>query len=80
MQLLVKSIRDETRDIKSCELVDPAGQELKPFKAGSHIDIQLPGGYLRQYSLCNDPSEVSRYRIAVLREEDGRGGSKFFQK
>ena len=78
MQLLVKSIRDETRDIKSYELVNPTGRELKPFKAGSHLEIQLPGGYLRQYSLCNNPSEVHRYRLAVLRENEGRGGSKAF--
>ena len=76
--LLVKSIRDEARDIKTFELVDPEGAELTAFTAGAHIEIQLPGGTERQYSLCNDPAETHRYVIAVLRERESRGGSQAF--
>lgn len=49
---------------------------LPPFTAGSHIDIALPNGMIRQYSLCNAPDDGSRYQIAVLLEETGRGGSR----
>ena len=76
LSLLVRQIRFEAVGIHSYELVDPAGAELPPFTAGAHIDVHLPNGVIRQYSLCNAPSERHRYVIAVLRDEHGRGGSK----
>lgn len=50
--------------------------ELPPFTAGSHIDVELPGGMTRQYSLCNDPADHNRYELGILLEVDGRGGSR----
>ena len=44
---------------------------------GAHIDVLLPNGILRQYSLCSTPEETHEWRIAVLRETHGRGGSAF---
>jgi vanillate O-demethylase ferredoxin subunit len=76
LSLLVRQIRYEASGIHSYELVDPQGEELPPFSAGAHIDIHLPNGMTRQYSLCNAPAERHRYVIAVLRDEKGRGGSK----
>lgn len=76
LSLLVRQIRFEASGINSYELVDPAGQDLPPFEAGAHIDVHLPNGVTRQYSLCNSPAERHRYVIAVLRDEKGRGGSK----
>jgi vanillate O-demethylase ferredoxin subunit len=66
----------ETAEICSFELTDPADGELPAFTAGSHIDVHLPDGTIRQYSLCNAPSDCGRYRIAVLREPASRGGSR----
>ncbi|MGA0611694.1 PDR/VanB family oxidoreductase [Caldimonas sp. KR1-144] len=66
----------EAEDICSLELVAADGGALPPFTAGAHIDVHLPGGLVRQYSLCNDPRESQRYRIAVLREAASRGGSQ----
>jgi vanillate O-demethylase ferredoxin subunit len=66
----------EARDIASFELASEEGRALPSFAAGSHVDVHLPGALVRQYSLCNDPSETHRYVIAVLRDESGRGGSK----
>jgi phthalate 4,5-dioxygenase reductase component len=63
-------------DIHLFELRDPAGGEMPPFSAGSHISLRVPGGLLRKYSLCNDPAERDRYVIAVKREPNGRGGSE----
>ena len=57
------------------ELRDAAGQPLPAFTAGAHIEIQVPNGLLRKYSLCNDPAERDRYQVAVKRETNGRGGS-----
>lgn len=61
--------------IAALELSSLDGAQLPAFSAGSHIDLFLPGGLTRQYSLRNDPRERHRYAIGVLRESDGRGGS-----
>jgi ferredoxin-NADP reductase len=52
---------------------DPA--PLPPWAPGAHIDVRLPGGLVRQYSLCGDPASPLGWRIAVLLEAGGRGGS-----
>lgn len=65
----------EAEGICSFELVSTEGAPLPAFSAGSHVDVQLPGGLTRQYSLCNDPKETHRYQIAVLRDAASRGGS-----
>lgn len=77
VQIAVKVQRkkQEALDIASFELVKPDGSALPGFSAGSHIDVQVPGGLTRQYSLCNDAAEQHRYRIAVLRDPGSRGGS-----
>jgi ferredoxin-NADP reductase len=59
------------------ELRDPAGAELPTWSPGAHLDLELPGGILRQYSLCGDPADRVRWQIAVLREPAGRGGSAY---
>lgn len=71
----VAAKHDEAADICSFELVHVEGLSLPPFSAGSHIDLIVPGGPTRQYSLCNAPDEHHRYRIAVLRDPKSRGGS-----
>lgn len=68
---------DEALGIRSYELVDPDGALLPPFEPGAHINLHLPDGRTRSYSLCNDPQERQRYVIAVLREPAGRGGSVY---
>src|SRR6266566_2439388 len=75
MQLRIRSISYLAEAINGYELVDPRGRDLPRFAAGAHIDLRI-GGSLRQYSLCSDPAERRRYRIAVLRENDSRGGSR----
>ncbi|WGK62486.1 PDR/VanB family oxidoreductase [Halopseudomonas sp. SMJS2] len=63
------------RDIVTLELAAVDGSSLPPFSAGSHIDVEVRPGLLRQYSLCNDSSEQHRYVIGVLRDPVSRGGS-----
>ena len=57
------------------DLGDPAGADLPAWAPGAHVDLRLPDGLTRQYSLCGDPADRSRWRIAVLREPESRGGS-----
>jgi vanillate O-demethylase ferredoxin subunit len=66
----------EAEDICTFELVDVTGCPLPAFSAGSHIDVHIPNGLTRQYSLCNDPGESHRYLIGVLRDPMSRGGSQ----
>ncbi|MDB5460711.1 MAG: hypothetical protein JWO72_2452 [Caulobacteraceae bacterium] len=65
----------EAEDVFSFELADPQGRDLPPFTAGSHVDVEVAPGLVRQYSLCNSPTRRDRYQIGVLREPVSRGGS-----
>ncbi|MBD0860399.1 oxidoreductase [Gordonia sp. zg691] len=56
-------------------LESPDGGPLPPWHAGAHLDVLLPSGRMREYSLCGDPTDRERYRIAVRRVPDGGGGS-----
>lgn len=76
LEVFVRQIRYEGRNIQSYELVAADGGDLPPFTAGAHIDVYPGDGSVRQYSLSNAPGEQRRYVIAVLRDERGRGGSK----
>ncbi|GAB4967688.1 PDR/VanB family oxidoreductase [Mycobacterium avium subsp. hominissuis] len=73
--LRVELARREARDVISLRLVHPQGLPLPAWTPGAHIDIILPSGKVRQYSLCGDPADRDAYTIAVLREQAGRGGS-----
>jgi vanillate O-demethylase ferredoxin subunit len=77
-QLTVQVVRkqEEAEGIASFELARADGAALPAFSAGSHVDVVLPNGLTRQYSLCNDPTEAHRYQIGVLRDAASRGGSQ----
>ena len=76
MQLRIRQITNEAEGINTFEFVDPNGKDLPEFAAGSHIDVHIPGGFLRQYSLCNDPRERHRYVVGVLNDLNSTGGSR----
>jgi len=61
--------------ICSFHLVSATGEPLPPFTAGSHVDVHLPGGLVRQYSLCGDPGDSGQYILGVLKDPASRGGS-----
>jgi vanillate O-demethylase ferredoxin subunit len=65
----------EAENIWRFDLADPAGAALAPYEAGAHIDVHVPGGPVRQYSLCNTFGPTNIYQIAILREPASRGGS-----
>ncbi len=75
MKLRVAEIRHETPDVMAIRLEHPRRPRLPAWAAGAHVDVHLPDGRVRQYSLCGDPDDRSHYRIAVKREDNGRGGS-----
>ena len=52
------------------------GRDLPRWEPGAHIDLVLPSGLVRQYSLCGDPADSSSYTVATRLVEDGRGGSR----
>lgn len=63
--------------IKAFELIPADGSPIRAFAPGGHIIVHLPNNISRHYSLTNAPDETDAYRIAVLDELDGRGGSAF---
>jgi vanillate monooxygenase ferredoxin subunit len=63
-------------DIAGLDLALENGQELPEFRAGAHIDLHLPSGKIRQYSLINSGKHPRQYQIAVLRDPTSRGGSE----
>lgn len=84
MTLQVSDVRDEGEGIRAFDLRDPGGADLPPFEAGAHlqVEVELPAGRaaLRHFSLLGDPRDRGRYRIAVLLEPEGRGGSRYMHE
>jgi ferredoxin-NADP reductase len=76
LQLQVRAIRLQAERTHAFELAHPDGALLPPAQAGSHVDVHLPGGLLRSYSLAGDPQDRSHWLLGVLRELDGSGGSR----
>ena len=76
IEVSVVARNNQAQDICSFELARADGAPLPAFDAGAHIDVQLPGGLIRQYSLCNPPWEQQCYLIAVLKDPASRGGSQ----
>ncbi|MFC4055451.1 PDR/VanB family oxidoreductase [Actinomadura syzygii] len=76
MEVLVKQATWEADGVLSLSLVHPEASELPAWTPGAHLDLHL-GDRVRQYSLCGDPADQGRYRVAVLRAPDSRGGSEY---
>ncbi|MGI9196286.1 MAG: PDR/VanB family oxidoreductase [Candidatus Nanopelagicales bacterium] len=77
LDLRVRQVRWEADGVVSLILEDPAGNPLPQWAPGSHLDLHLPGGLTRNYSLSGDPADRQSWRVAVLREPAGRGGSAY---
>lgn len=73
---LVSEVVAEAPDVVALRLVHRGGAPLPSWQPGAHVDVVLPSGRVRQYSLCGDPRDLTCYRIAVRRIDDGAGGSK----
>src|SRR5271170_2266518 len=75
--LTLSVVRSEkaAEGIQLFDLRPSDGGDLPPSTPGSHVLVRAPNGSSRNYSLCGDPADRSHYRIAVKREDAGRGGS-----
>ncbi|MBJ7470675.1 MAG: oxidoreductase [Solirubrobacteraceae bacterium] len=73
--LVVTEREDLAPGIIGLRLEDPAGSPLPLWQPGSHVDLVLGEDLVKQYSLCGDPADRTGYRVAVLREDGGAGGS-----
>lgn len=75
MVVTERGVLADDEDVVSLALAAPGGGELPAWRPGAHIDLRLPSGRQRQYSLCGDPADSRAYRIAVRRIPNGGGGS-----
>jgi vanillate O-demethylase ferredoxin subunit len=81
LQVRVKSITWEADGVLSFDLRPlPPRRELPAFTAGAHVDVHLPNGLIRSYSLLNGQDERDRYVIGVNRDAASRGGSRFMHE
>ncbi|MDA8741458.1 4Fe-4S dicluster domain-containing protein, partial [Amylibacter sp.] len=77
----IVTVAEETaKGIIKYEFQSISGDLLPEWHAGAHLDIVVAPEFLRQYSMSGDPADRSKYQIVVLREDEGRGGSKLMQK
>jgi ferredoxin-NADP reductase len=76
VEMRVAAKRPLSEGVIALELTPLDGAEAPAWEPGAHVDLHLPGGMIRQYSLCGDPADRGSLLVAVLREEEGRGGSR----
>lgn len=76
LHLRIQCVQWEAEGVVSLHFVDPDGSDLPAWEPGAHLDLVLPSGLVRQYSLCGRASDKKSYRVAILLEEKGRGGSQ----
>ncbi len=74
-ELIVAAREVQAGDVVVLTLVAPYRRPLPRWIPGAHIDVVLPSGRQRQYSLNGDPADRGSYRIAVRHLPDGGGGS-----
>ncbi len=78
-RLTVTRLTQEAEGVLGIELAAPGGRALPHWSPGSHLDLLLPDGVVRKYSLCGPP-EAPHWRLAVLDEPGGRGGSRWLHR
>jgi len=80
LSVVLSKVEKMTDSVSKYEFSMPDGAEMPPVTAGAHIDVVVAPEFFRQYSLSGDPADRSKYQIAVLREDAGRGGSKLMHR
>ena len=76
LELRVENVATVAEGIVALDLVATGGGPLPEWAPGAHIDLGLGEGLVRQYSLMGNCADRDRYRVAILREPAGRGGSQ----
>ncbi|MET0189772.1 MAG: PDR/VanB family oxidoreductase [Pseudonocardia sediminis] len=77
MRTIIEERRDAADGVVTLTLARPDGATLPAWDPGAHVDVVLDNGITRQYSLCSDPHDLRTWRLGVLREPGGRGGSEY---
>jgi tetrachlorobenzoquinone reductase len=77
IQVLVRSMTLLASDTLAVEFVPSDETELPAFAAGAHVDLLLPNGVRRSYSLCNRPTDRNRYVVGVKKANPSRGASSY---
>lgn len=77
LEVRVQTLRHEADHVISLELVPYGAATLPTFTAGSHIDVHLPNGLVRSYSLMNRQGDDRRYLLGIYLDPNSRGGSKY---
>ncbi len=80
MRVKLSKVEAMTDTVTKYEFSLPDGAQLPKAEAGAHIDVVVAPEFFRQYSLSSNPEDPSMYQIAVLREDEGRGGSKLMHR
>lgn len=73
--VVVKNRHVEGENVAVMEFESANSTQLPKIEAGAHIDVHLPNGMVRQYSLCQNPNDVGIFRLGILRDPESRGGS-----
>nr|WSY49031.1 PDR/VanB family oxidoreductase [Streptomyces sp. NBC_00886] len=76
VRLLVRQARWVARDVMELRLTRPGGGALPAWEPGAHVELTLPSGLRRAYSLCGDVADTEAWTVAVHRVAEGRGGSR----
>ncbi|MGB3246076.1 MAG: 2Fe-2S iron-sulfur cluster-binding protein [Sulfitobacter sp.] len=80
LDLRITRVEKMSDNVTLYDLAHPQGHALPEWTAGAHLDLVVAPEFLRPYSLSSDPADRSRYQIAVLREDSGRGGSAMLHR
>ncbi len=78
IEVRLTDIKAVARDTNVYTFRRPDGGRLPPYKPGAHIDIHLPNGLIRQFSLLNPDPNPESYVVAIKRDAASRGGSRYF--
>ena len=76
----ITKVEHMTDGITKYELSSLDGEDLPEWQAGAHLDVVVAPEFFRQYSMSGNPADRSKYQIGVLREDEGRGGSKLLHR
>ncbi|MEM7189589.1 MAG: 2Fe-2S iron-sulfur cluster-binding protein [Pseudomonadota bacterium] len=80
LPVVVSKVERMANGITKFEFSRSDGSDLPEWTAGAHLDIVVAPEFLRQYSMSGDPANRSSYQLGVLREDEGRGGSKLMHR
>jgi ferredoxin-NADP reductase len=76
----ISLVEEMTSGVTKYEFSALDGSDLPEWTAGAHLDVVIAPEFVRQYSMSGNPADRSLYQIGVLREDEGRGGSKFLHR